>query len=330
MKLTPLDIRHKEFRRALRGYADEEVDVFLDEIADEFERLFQENIDAQERIQRLEEHVAQYEGLKETLQKTLITAQQQADEMKTNSHKEGELILRDAELRARDILSESYSEKQRVQQSLISLRQVEEDFRFKFKSLLEAHLNLLNEDESSEERRRFRGLVNGVEHESGPAVAEAPWPSVAAEPSAAVEPPEGIATEIPDDAGSVPAAALADDASVGEIVVGSIAGGTLAAEEGELVGALSADPVPPETDGDADTDADAIDASPPAFLARSGADEAAFAFDSESESDVTGEGTEADGADELRSPVRRFLFGKKEQETDEDFFSEKKDRDFEW
>ena len=71
MKLTPLDIRHKEFRRAMRGYSDEEVDVFLDEIADEFERLFQENIDAQERIQRLEEQLAQYEGLKETLQKTL-------------------------------------------------------------------------------------------------------------------------------------------------------------------------------------------------------------------------------------------------------------------
>ena len=36
MKLTPLDIRHKEFKRAMRGYADVEVDEFLDEVADEF------------------------------------------------------------------------------------------------------------------------------------------------------------------------------------------------------------------------------------------------------------------------------------------------------
>ena len=45
MKLTPLDIRHKEFKRGMRGYVDGEVDEFLDEVADEFERLFKENIE---------------------------------------------------------------------------------------------------------------------------------------------------------------------------------------------------------------------------------------------------------------------------------------------
>lgn len=165
MKLTPLDIRHKEFRRAMRGYSDEEVDVFLDEVADEFERLFQENIEAEERIHRLEQQLAQFEGLKETLQNTLVTAQQQADEMRANARKEAELILRDAELKSRDIVSESYAEKQRVQQALIQLKQIEEDFRFKFRSLLEAHLNLLAEDEASDERRRFRGLVANVEQQ---------------------------------------------------------------------------------------------------------------------------------------------------------------------
>lgn len=165
MKLTPLDIRHKEFRRSMRGYSDEEVDVFLDEVADEFERLFQENIDAQDRIQRLEQQVAQYEQLKETLQATLISAQQQADEVRANARKEAELILKDSELKGRDLVGEAYTEKQRVQQSLIQLRQVEEDFRFKFRSLLEAHLNLLAEDEVSEERGQFRGLVASVEQE---------------------------------------------------------------------------------------------------------------------------------------------------------------------
>ena len=48
MKVTPLDIRRKEFKRAVRGYADEEVDLFLDEVADEFERLHQEAADLQE------------------------------------------------------------------------------------------------------------------------------------------------------------------------------------------------------------------------------------------------------------------------------------------
>lgn len=145
MKVTPLDIRRKEFKRSLRGYADEEVDVFLDEVADEFERLFQENIEIQDRIQRLEEQVASHAQLKGALEKTLVSAQLQADQLTANARKEGELILRDAELKARNILSDSYAETQRVQQALIQLKHLEEDFRFKFRSLLEGHLKLLNE-----------------------------------------------------------------------------------------------------------------------------------------------------------------------------------------
>ena len=53
MKLTPLDIRHKEFKRGMSGYADVEVDEFLDEVADEYERLFKENIDLNERVESI-------------------------------------------------------------------------------------------------------------------------------------------------------------------------------------------------------------------------------------------------------------------------------------
>jgi cell division initiation protein len=165
MKLTPIDIRHKEFRRAMRGYSEEEVDIFLDEVADEFERLFQANIELQDHVTRLDDQVAQFDNLKETLQKTLVSAQQQADEMRANARKEAELTLRDSELKARDIIADSYAEKQRVQQSLLQLRQVEEDFRFKFRSLLQAHLNLLKEDEESEDRAAFGHVVSGVERE---------------------------------------------------------------------------------------------------------------------------------------------------------------------
>src|SRR5660398_220982 len=85
--------------------------------------------------------------------------------MKANARKEAELVLKDAGLQARDIVNESYQEKQSVQQSLIQLKQAEEDFRFKFRSLLEAHINLLSEEENSEERRRFEDVVSGVEAE---------------------------------------------------------------------------------------------------------------------------------------------------------------------
>jgi cell division initiation protein len=181
MKLTPLDIRHKEFKRGMRGYADVEVDEFLDEIADEYERLFKENIDLQERTEALEDKVAGYKRIEETLQKTLINAQASAEELKQNATKESQLILQDAELKARQLVNEAYSERQTIEQNTVKLRSAEEDFRFKFKTLLDGYLRQLNEtpeatapaqgvDSAADFARHAEAIKEAIARESAPAV----------------------------------------------------------------------------------------------------------------------------------------------------------------
>lgn len=306
MKLTPLDIRHQEFRRAMRGYSEEQVDVFLDEVADEFERLFQDNIELRERIQFLEEQVAGYEKLKETLNNTLVSAQQQADSTRANANKEGELILRDAELKARGIVSEAYSEKQRVQQSLIQLRQIEEDFRFKFRSLLEAHINLLAEDGISDERRRFRGLVTDVEHQLEPSTPD----------DVSTSPPVGPSSDVSDEAvlGSPEAAAEAPAAPYAAPVIPAApetALETAPVSDEELVEVASDEP---DLSG---------------YLARL-PDPGAAPVESAGEASADEESGDEVAGDEARgSTVRRFLFGKRDKPESEELF-ERKDRDFEW
>lgn len=146
MRLTPLDIRHKEFARSMRGYKDLEVDEFLDDIADEFERLFNENIDYKDRLETLEEKIEQYRNIEDTLKKTLVSAQQQAEEMKQNAKKESDLILRDAELKSRTIINDSYAERQKVQRSVSALKQKQEDLRFQLKSVIESYAKILEQD----------------------------------------------------------------------------------------------------------------------------------------------------------------------------------------
>jgi len=73
-----------------------------------------------ERLAGLEEQIAGYMALKETLEKTLVSAQMQSDETRANARKEAELILRDASLKSRQIVNDSYGETQRVQQALSS------------------------------------------------------------------------------------------------------------------------------------------------------------------------------------------------------------------
>ncbi len=124
----------------MRGYADTEVDEFLDEIADEFERLFKENIDLTERLETLEEKIGQYKTLEDTLQKTLISAQRSAEELKANATKEAQIILQDAELKSRTAANEAYAEAQKLERQTAGLRNAEEEFRFKFRAMLEGYL----------------------------------------------------------------------------------------------------------------------------------------------------------------------------------------------
>lgn len=142
MKLTPLDIHHKEFHRAIRGYNEEEVDKFLDEVAEEFERLFKENIDLKEQLEKIKQDLDGYAGMEKTLQNTLLSAQKSAEEIVVHSKKESELVLRDAELKSKEIIQEAHDLKRKYESTLTHLKQAEEEFRGKFKSMLESYMRI--------------------------------------------------------------------------------------------------------------------------------------------------------------------------------------------
>jgi cell division initiation protein len=155
VKVTPLDIRRKEFRRSVRGYLDEDVDAYLDTVADEFERISAVNAELQEKVKGLEEEISGHTHMREALEKTLVAAQMQSDEMRNNAQKESQSMLREAEAKAKAVVGEFYTQTQAVQQTLMQVKLLEEDFRFKFKALLEGYLKLIDEGPLL-----FKGLEN--------------------------------------------------------------------------------------------------------------------------------------------------------------------------
>jgi len=206
MKLTPLDIRHKEFKRGMRGYVDGEVDEFLDEVADEFERLFKENIELSERCEGLQEKINQYRNLEETLQNTLVAAQRSAEELKANAQKEAQLMLSEAELKARQMVNESYADKQSVEKQIVVLKSSEEDFRFKFRSLLEGYLKHLADIDKA--AKSAAGPADADQIRKAMAADQAkhqpPAPPVAARPAAAPPEPGAAPKPAPTDRPATP------------------------------------------------------------------------------------------------------------------------------
>ncbi len=145
MKLTALDIHHKEFGRALRGYNEEQVDAFLDQVADEFERLFKENIDLNERLDAADDRVRSYQQIESSLNATLLQAQRSSEETVKKAAVDADSILRDAEHKAKEIIHNALQRKQAVANELIRIKAAEEDFRARYKALLEDKLHSVNE-----------------------------------------------------------------------------------------------------------------------------------------------------------------------------------------
>ncbi|GIP39694.1 septum formation initiator [Paenibacillus sp. J31TS4] len=144
MPLTPLDIHNKEFKRTFRGYDEDEVNEFLDLVIKDYELLMRENKELGNQIGGLQERLDHFNHIEESLSKTIIVAQEAADEVKNNAKKEAELIIREAQKNADRIINESLVKSGKVALEIEELKKQASVYRTRFRTLLEAQLELLN------------------------------------------------------------------------------------------------------------------------------------------------------------------------------------------
>lgn len=143
MALTPLDIRNKEFRKAFRGYDEEEVDEFLDKVINEYEKLFKENAELKEAVAAKDSNIGQYKDLEDTLQKTLVIAQQTADEMKKGAAREAEVIIQEARLKSEQIIAGAEEKAGSVVRDYEEIQKQAHVLKIKLRSFLLSQLELI-------------------------------------------------------------------------------------------------------------------------------------------------------------------------------------------
>ena len=122
MVLSPIDIEQKTFRVALRGYAEEEVDQFLDEIViavREYERQLR---DANERVAVLEEQLEANRETEERIKKTLLIAQRTADQVVQEARGEAQELLVEARTKASEVELERIRERENLVADLDRMR----------------------------------------------------------------------------------------------------------------------------------------------------------------------------------------------------------------
>lgn len=98
--ISAREINEKQFHDAWRGYNQEEVDDFLDRVAEAIALLQRENDALRERVSELDEKVESAKTSEEMLKKTLESAQVAAQEAIATAKTKATEIVRDAEERA--------------------------------------------------------------------------------------------------------------------------------------------------------------------------------------------------------------------------------------
>lgn len=186
MRITPLDIRKQEFRRAMRGLDADEVHAFLATVADEYEAALTENKQLREKVVQLEGKVAEFRNMEETLRNTLVTAERAMTEARENARKEAELILRDARMKSDEHTSSLSSKVDALKTQLHELRAQRDSYLARMASLAQSQLSLVD---------GFRKDYAGADESMPAAPAPAPAPP---EPTAArVEQPAPITASAP-------------------------------------------------------------------------------------------------------------------------------------
>ena len=77
--LTPMDIHNREFKKGFRGYSEEDVDTFMDQLAVDYEKVYREYCEMKETTEKMKDKLGQYEKMESTMNSTLMLAQETAE-----------------------------------------------------------------------------------------------------------------------------------------------------------------------------------------------------------------------------------------------------------
>ncbi len=144
MKLTPQQIKKREFTKQLRGYSVEEVDSFLEHIAEEFDEVTRRNEELQRRIGELEKQTLDIKQIEKNIQDTLLKNTDNPSRAIDSAKKQASLIIKEAEVKAAYLLEKVRKQELEVQESIFALMQERNVVLAKLKALVLAQSSALN------------------------------------------------------------------------------------------------------------------------------------------------------------------------------------------
>lgn len=146
MQLTPIDIQHKQFRVRFRGFDIQEVDLYLEEVAEGFDALQDENAKLREELTRLRQANQHFKEREAALKRALVNSKKALAQIKEKALATAARITSDAHAEARQILDHAHHRLAQLNHTIAERQhqrlQIEEQIR----TIIESHAQLLKID----------------------------------------------------------------------------------------------------------------------------------------------------------------------------------------
>lgn len=138
--LTPLDVRRYDFGKSLRGYDPERVEQFREQVATELERLARQIQDLEGKARGFHDQLRQFKERDKALNDALVSAQQLRTDIREQTEREAQLIIREARSAAEREADDARSELRRIEEALVSMERSRRAFLAQLRVICERQL----------------------------------------------------------------------------------------------------------------------------------------------------------------------------------------------
>ena len=135
--ITPVEIQEKEFNKSFRGYDEEEVDMFLDLISLDLEKLIKENLNLKAQIAAMKKEKSTIGDSNITVTETLETAKTLMDQLAESSEKRAKILVENAELDAARILGDAKLKAETIASNSAEMIRNFENLKREYKNFLD-------------------------------------------------------------------------------------------------------------------------------------------------------------------------------------------------
>lgn len=144
--LTPVDIQQKKFHVGL-GYDKKDVNTFFESVAENYEQLYRSNADLKAKVTTLTDALQHYKSKEAELEKSMMLAEKDSEDTKSNATREAKNIILDAKNKAKLILGDSEERLEKIKEELSILETQYAAYKSNFSSLMKKQFELLKEED---------------------------------------------------------------------------------------------------------------------------------------------------------------------------------------